>query len=116
MSMIVRQIAFAIVFVLGMGGFSQSFMAVAAETDIDPVLKSKAKRATDRGLHYLRLSQFENGSWSNSVGITALALRAFLESYRGYSETDGAFITRPIQFILDNVKDPTTLRTCRVPR
>ncbi len=103
MSMIVRQIGFAIVFVLGMGGFSQSFLA--AETNMDTALKSKAKGATNRGLHYLRLSQSENGSWSNSVGITALALRAFLESYRGYNETDGAFITRPIQFILDNVND-----------
>lgn len=68
-------------------------------------LKSKAKRATDEGLHFLRKQQAENGSWSGSVGITALALRAYFESHRGYNETDGAFITRPVAFILEHVND-----------
>jgi squalene-hopene/tetraprenyl-beta-curcumene cyclase len=72
---------------------------------MDPVLREKAGRAADAGLHYLRLGQAEDGSWSNSVGITALALRGFLESHRGYNETDGAFITRPVKFILDHVND-----------
>ena len=77
----------------------------AAEPLMDPGLLSKGKRATDEGLRYLREVQEENGSWMNSVGVTALALRAFLESHRGYSEVDGAFITRPIEFILSNVKE-----------
>ncbi len=74
-----------------------------AGATMDPELRSKARRATDYGLHYLRQHQAEDGSWSNSVGITALALRAFLESHRGYNESDGAFITRPIEFLLGHV-------------
>jgi squalene-hopene/tetraprenyl-beta-curcumene cyclase len=72
---------------------------------MDAVLQEKAGRAVDAGLHYLRIKQSEDGSWSNSVGITALILRGFLESPRGYNEDDGAFITRPVKFILDHVND-----------
>jgi squalene-hopene/tetraprenyl-beta-curcumene cyclase len=77
---------------------------MAADPAMDAELRSKAKRASDAGLHYLRATQNEDGSWSNSVGVTALALRAFLESHRGYSESDGAFITRPVQYLLAQVK------------
>jgi len=79
--------------------------ASASEASMDPDLKSKAQRATDNGLRYLREQQSQNGSWSNSVGITALALRAFLESHRHYTEEDGPFITRPVQYLLSNVKE-----------
>ena len=79
--------------------------ATAAEQAMDAALLSKAQRATDAGLHYLREHQAEDGSWSNSVGVTALALRAFLESYRGYNMGDGAFITRPVDFLLEHVND-----------
>lgn len=85
--------------------FTMTFTAALGEPAIDPGVKAKARGAVNRGLHFLRLEQAENGSWSNSVGITALALRAFLGSYRGYSEVDGAFITKPIQFILSNLKE-----------
>jgi len=81
-----------------------SFAADLTE-NMDPALQEKAGRAVDAGLHYLRLGQSDVGSWSNSVGITALALRGFLESPRGYNEGDGAFITRPVKFILDHVND-----------
>ena len=77
--------------------------ARAADNGMDPELRSQAKRATDNGLRYLRETQEENGSWSGSVGVTALALRAYLESHRGYTEEDGAFITRPVDFLLANV-------------
>ncbi|WP_405234312.1 prenyltransferase/squalene oxidase repeat-containing protein [Lentisalinibacter salinarum] len=70
---------------------------------MDPELRSKAQRAVDAGLHYLRNNQADDGSWSDSVGVTALGLRAFLESHRGYGERDGAFITRPIAFLLAHV-------------
>lgn len=76
-----------------------------AETGMDPGLHKKAKRAIDAGLHFLREQQTEDGSWSNSVGITALALRSFLESPRKYNEEDGAFITRPTGFLLNHVND-----------
>jgi squalene-hopene/tetraprenyl-beta-curcumene cyclase len=72
---------------------------------MDPALYEKAGRAVDAGLHFLRGEQAEDGSWSNSVGITALALRGFLESQRGYNEGDGAFITRPVAFILKHVNE-----------
>jgi squalene-hopene/tetraprenyl-beta-curcumene cyclase len=72
---------------------------------MDPAVRSRAQRAVDEGLRYLRNHQAENGSWSRSVGITALALRAFVESHRGYDESDGAFITRPVQFILSHVNE-----------
>lgn len=73
--------------------------------EMDPELREKARRAVDAGLHYLRQNQAEDGSWSNSVGVTALGLRAFLESHRGYGEIDGAFITRPVSFLLAHVND-----------
>ena len=79
---------------------------VAAQAnDMDPELRERAKRAVDAGLHYLRLNQADDGSWSGSVGVTALGLRAFLQAHRGYAEKDGAFITRPIAFLLAHVND-----------
>jgi squalene-hopene/tetraprenyl-beta-curcumene cyclase len=78
--------------------------AVAAPPQMDPELKEKARRAVDAGLRYLRGTQQDDGSWGNSVGVTGLVLRAYLESHRGYNESDGAFITRPVQYLLYNVK------------
>jgi squalene-hopene/tetraprenyl-beta-curcumene cyclase len=75
----------------------------AAPAELDPAFTKKAQSAVNDGLHYLRGTQADDGSWSNSVGVTAIALRAFLESYRGYSEKDGAFITRPLAFLLAHV-------------
>jgi squalene-hopene/tetraprenyl-beta-curcumene cyclase len=79
--------------------------ASALAQGIDPSLRSRAQRAVDEGLSYLRDTQSPDGSWSGSVGATAIALRAFLESHRAYDESDGAFITRPVQFILSHVRD-----------
>lgn len=81
-----------------------SFDSFAQET-MDPGLREQASHAVDEGLRYLRKQQAEDGSWSGSVGITGLALRAYLESPRGYDESDGAFITRPVQFILEHVRE-----------
>ncbi len=78
--------------------------ARAAESALDPGLRDKAEDAVNNGLRFLRNTQKPDGSWRGSVGITALALRAFLESYRGYNESDGAFIARPIAFILSKVQ------------
>ena len=72
--------------------------------DIDPQLMEQSRRAVDAGIHYLRYQQAQDGSMSDSVGLTALALRGILESHRGYNEGDGAFITRPVQFILSHVR------------
>lgn len=78
--------------------------AFAAE-NMDPKLKEKAQRAVDNGIRYLRDHQEADGSWSKSVGITALGVRAFLESHRKYSEEDGPFITKPIKFVLSNTHE-----------
>ncbi len=76
----------------------------AADT-MDPALREKARRAVDGGLHYLRGQQQPDGSVLNSVGITALSLRAFLEAHRGYNEGDGAFITNQVEYLLSKVND-----------
>ncbi len=52
----------------------------AAASAMDPELQRRTRRAIAMGLHYLRGQQAEDGSTLNSVGITSLALRAFLES------------------------------------
>ena len=75
----------------------------AADNSLDPQLRERARRAVDAGLHYLRGKQAADGSVARSVGITALSLRAFLESHRGYSEGDGAFITRQVDYLLSKV-------------
>lgn len=72
---------------------------------MDPELRQATQRAVDAGLHYLRINQADDGSWSESVGVTALVLRAFLESHRGYDESDGAFITRPIEYLMAHIND-----------
>ncbi|MCB1724637.1 MAG: terpene cyclase/mutase family protein [Gammaproteobacteria bacterium] len=72
---------------------------------VDRTLAIDAIKHTDYGLHYLRGTQAKDGSWSNSVAVTALALRAFLNSYQRYTEEDGAFITRPVDFLLAHVHD-----------
>lgn len=82
-----------------------TFSLAADPVGMDPELRDKAKRAVDAGLHYLRGLQADDGSWSNSVGVTALGLRAFLQSHRGYDETDGAFITKPIEFMLAHINE-----------
>ena len=77
----------------------------AADDPMDSELRGKSKRAVDYALHYLRETQEKDGSWSKSVGVTALALRAFLESPRKYNEGDGPFITKPVKFILAHVNE-----------
>jgi squalene-hopene/tetraprenyl-beta-curcumene cyclase len=73
--------------------------------DLDPALKTRAAQAVDKGLAYLQAQQAADGSWSDSVGVTALALRAHLQSPKGYSEADGELITKPVAFLLAHVND-----------
>jgi squalene-hopene/tetraprenyl-beta-curcumene cyclase len=75
-----------------------------AQEKMDPALREKARRAVDAGLNYLRTQQGVDGSVARSVGITALSLRGFLESHRGYNEGDGAFVTRQVDFLLSKAK------------
>jgi len=70
----------------------------AAAGDLDPKLREQADHAVDAGLAYLRKHQAENGSWSKSVGVTAIALRGFVGSHTPPAEADVAsaagFITK----------------------
>ncbi|MBI3155309.1 MAG: terpene cyclase/mutase family protein [Burkholderiales bacterium] len=75
-----------------------------ANERLDPALRERARRGVDAGLHYLRGQQGEDGSVLRSVGITALSLRAFLESHRGYNEGDGPLITRQVEFLLSKAR------------
>jgi squalene-hopene/tetraprenyl-beta-curcumene cyclase len=71
---------------------------------MNPELRRRCVRAIAGGLHYLRGQQAPDGSVLKSVGITALSLRAFLESPEKYTENDGPFITRQVDFLLANVR------------
>jgi squalene-hopene/tetraprenyl-beta-curcumene cyclase len=89
--------------------FAAFSTAATGGESMDSQLREQARRSVDRGLHFLREQEAEDGSWSNSVGMTALGLRAFLNSHRGYKESDGAFITRPLQFILSKANEDGSL-------
>lgn len=80
-----------------------SFSAQAGNSSMAAAERGKAEQAVEAGLKFLRSSQAEDGSWSKSVGVTALALRAFLDSPHGYRESDGDFIARPVKFLLAHV-------------
>lgn len=83
----------------------------AAEPAIDPALARRVVRGIAGGLHYLRNQQGADGSLMKSVGITALSLRAFLESPSKYNESDGPFITRQVEFIVANARPDGSIST-----
>jgi len=78
--------------------------AAVVEPVMDPALVEKADHAVDQGLKYLRGTQAENGSWSKSVGLTALVLRAFLESPQGFNAKKDDFIARAVKFVVDHAR------------
>ena len=78
--------------------------AAVVEPVMDPALVEKADHAVDQGLKYLRGTQAENGSWSKSVGLTALVLRAFLESPQGFNEKKDDFMARAVTFVVDHAR------------
>jgi len=92
-------------FLASLAGLMLTTPLAHAADAMDPQLRERARRAVDSGLHYLRGQQATDGSVARSVGITALSLRAFLESHRGYNEGDGPFITRQVDFLLSKVND-----------
>jgi len=74
-----------------------------ANDNLDPGLRNQVEQAIERGLTFLRRSQAQDGSWSSSVGITALALRAFLESPQGFSEKQ-PFIKRSVDYLVSQTR------------
>lgn len=81
-----------------------SLCARSSAAGLNPDVKRKAKGAVDSGLHYLRAHQSPDGYWSKSVGITALALRAFLESHHHYKIHDDPMFSKAVHVLLANVR------------
>jgi len=77
---------------------------LAAAPAMDAALNQEARHATDRGIAYLKAHQSADGSWSDSVGVTSLALRGMLQNYHNYRETDKELISRSLHFISSKVQ------------
>ena len=73
--------------------------AYGAADDMNPQTRAKAQQAVDTGLKYLKSKQLPNGSVGNSVGLTALSLRAILENPRGVADADKPAIERYAAFL-----------------
>ena len=67
--------------------------------ELDPALKDQIKSSVDVGLKYIRFQQNENGSWNDSPRTTALVVRAFMESHRRYTEEDGPFVRKALEYL-----------------
>ncbi|MCK6571845.1 terpene cyclase/mutase family protein [Myxococcota bacterium] len=67
---------------------------------LDAKTVADARSAVDRGLHFLRSKQAENGSYGNHVGLTSMALLAFAGSHRAYRDADGPFVRRATEWLL----------------
>lgn len=61
------------------------------------------KSSVDVALRFLWSKQGTDGSWNGDSGLTALALRSFINSPRRYTPQDGPFITRAIDFLSASV-------------
>ncbi|GMV46273.1 MAG: hypothetical protein AMXMBFR66_16710 [Pseudomonadota bacterium] len=85
-------------------GLPAAALAQANPPRMNPQLRQRSVRAIAGGLHYLRGQQAPDGSLLGNVGVTALALRAFLESPEKYSEADGPFVTRQVQYLLGKAR------------
>ena len=85
-------------------GLAAAARAQTAQPRMNPQLRQRSVRAIAGGLHYLRGQQAADGSLLGNVGVTALALRAFLESPEKYSEADGPFITRQVEYLLGKAR------------
>ena len=84
-----RSLLFSLCVLIGAPFFSS---AALAQAGMDPALVTKAKKAVDKGLRYLRGQQDDNGSYGNHVGLTSMVLMAFGESHRAYRYDDGPFV------------------------
>ncbi len=76
------------------GTFALNTQPVSAAAAKDAALVSKAQKAVDDGLRWLKSVQKPDGSWGNHLGITALAVTAFAKSHRAYREEDGPFMAK----------------------
>jgi squalene-hopene/tetraprenyl-beta-curcumene cyclase len=81
------------------------FVAAGHSTagEMDSQLRDQLLQTADSGIRFLRETQAPDGSWSKSVGVTALALRAVLENPKSQDQGDGEFVARSVKFLLDHV-------------
>lgn len=81
-----------------------SAVSQAQQALISPSLHQHAKDAIDKGIHFLRQQQNDDGSYGHHVGLTAMTLLAMAESPRKYSLGDGPFIRKAADFIAAQAK------------
>jgi squalene-hopene/tetraprenyl-beta-curcumene cyclase len=93
----------SVIFFVAGGGVSLAGQPEEAPL-LSKELQTQVEDAVDRGLKFLRAQQSEDGSWSHSVGITALVVKGFMESPRKYTEEDGPFIRKPLDYIVSKAK------------
>ena len=72
---------------------------------LDPALEGQVNEAIDKGLAYLGAHQAEDGSWSESVGVTALAMRAYLQAPGDHAAAGGDFTGKSVAYLLEHVND-----------
>ncbi len=73
--------------------------ALGAPDDMNAQTRAKAQQAVDAGLKFLKSKQAANGSIADSVGLSALTVRAILDNPRGVSDADKAAVARLAAFI-----------------
>lgn len=71
---------------------------------LQPPLLQEVQKAVDWSLKWLRQQQKEDGSWSHYPGVTGLVLTAYMKSHRKYSEEDGPFIRKGLEYVLRGVR------------
>ena len=73
--------------------------------DLDPKLVETVQKSVDKGLRFLRGKQEQNGSYGNHVGLTSMALLAFLESHRDYKVDEGPFISGALTWLVSHARE-----------
>jgi len=81
-----------------------AYPAAYGAGEIDAELKGEIKASIDRGLKWLRDQQAEDGSYLHHPGMTALAASAFMRSPRHYTEADGPFVGKAIEYLVSLAK------------
>lgn len=76
---------------------------LAYAVEMDRTVAFYARSSADKGLRYLRTQQGPDGSWEGDIGNTAMALRAFVTSYRRYTMNDGPFVSKPANWLIDTL-------------
>lgn len=63
-------------------------------------LLEASKTSIARGLNFLKNQQEEDGSYGHHVGLTAMTLLAFRESFKKYGVGDGPYIRNAVKWLL----------------